>query len=454
MAGEAPEQLSDRELELLVLVSTGKTNQQIACELYISVNTVKAHLRNIFAKLGVESRTEATLFAIQNGLIQVTAPDGANGPYASALAGAEAGAPIPAGPEPISVAWPLQPGQYLALLAALILILVTAVWPAAQADTPVLDSRFTDMPRPQLESRETAEASRWRRGAPMPVAAGRFAQAVVDGTIHVIGGLTEEGWSADTKAYDPEQDRWIRLAPKPTAVANAGAVVVDGLIYVPGGLDALGVVRDLLEVYDPATDTWVARAPMPAPRCSYAIAPIEGGFLVLGGWDGRQYVGTVYRYDVAADRWDELAPMSIPRGHAAAATWEGRVYVVGGYDGATEYSLCESFDPALAREGGNPWRTHMPMSLARADHAVVAIDGMLYVVGGSGNGYATYNERYDIVNDAWTTFDSPLASSWRNLGLSAVTTRGGAFLYAMGGWSDGYLSAVRIYQTSFRIFLP
>jgi DNA-binding CsgD family transcriptional regulator/N-acetylneuraminic acid mutarotase len=445
MAGEASEQLSERELELLALVSTGATNQQIARDLSISVNTVKAHLRNIFAKLGVESRTEATLLAIQQGLIHVATPDGANG--------AEATAP-PAGPEPIPMVWPLRPGQRLALLVALALVLATAVWPAAEAGVTRVDSRFIDLPRPQAVSRETAEASRWRSGAQMPVAAGRFAQAMVNGTIYVIGGLTEEGWSASTDAYDPEEDRWGRGAAKPTAVANAAAVAVDGLIYIPGGLDASGTVRDLLEVYDPRADAWATRAPMPAPRCSYAIAPVEGGFVLLGGWGGQRYVGTAYRYDVAADTWEELPPMQIPRGHAAAATWNGRVYVVGGYDGTTEYGLCESFDPALAREGGDPWRTHMPMSVARADHAVAVAEGILYVVGGSGNGRAAYNERYDIANDVWSSFDSPVAGRWQSLGLSAVTTRGGSFLYAMGGWGDEYLSAVHIYQTSFRLFLP
>ncbi|HEU5097442.1 MAG TPA: response regulator transcription factor, partial [Roseiflexaceae bacterium] len=64
-------QISEREREILRLVATGATNQQIAYQLNISVNTVKVHLRNIFGKIGVTSRTEATLYAVRSGLVQI-----------------------------------------------------------------------------------------------------------------------------------------------------------------------------------------------------------------------------------------------------------------------------------------------------------------------------------------------------------------------------------------------
>jgi LuxR family maltose regulon positive regulatory protein len=53
------EPLSGRELEVLALIARGLTNQEIALRLYLSLHTVKAHARNIYAKLGVSSRTQA-----------------------------------------------------------------------------------------------------------------------------------------------------------------------------------------------------------------------------------------------------------------------------------------------------------------------------------------------------------------------------------------------------------
>ncbi len=64
------EALSTRELEVLQLVATGLTNQQIAERLVISIRTVKKHVENIHGKLGVQNRTEAAAKARQLGLVK------------------------------------------------------------------------------------------------------------------------------------------------------------------------------------------------------------------------------------------------------------------------------------------------------------------------------------------------------------------------------------------------
>jgi DNA-binding NarL/FixJ family response regulator len=61
--------LTPRELEVLRLVASGKSNKVIAAELHISEHTVARHVQNIFAKLGVSSRTAASAFAFEHDLV-------------------------------------------------------------------------------------------------------------------------------------------------------------------------------------------------------------------------------------------------------------------------------------------------------------------------------------------------------------------------------------------------
>ncbi|BDH61315.1 DNA-binding response regulator [Lysinibacillus sp. PLM2] len=63
------EQLTEREMEVLLLVAQGKTNQEIADDLFIALKTVKTHVSNILAKLEVQDRTQAVVYAFQNGLV-------------------------------------------------------------------------------------------------------------------------------------------------------------------------------------------------------------------------------------------------------------------------------------------------------------------------------------------------------------------------------------------------
>jgi len=64
------EPLSERELEVLVLIVSGLSNQEIADQLFVQLSTVKKHVSNIFGKLGVTSRTQAILAARQMGLVE------------------------------------------------------------------------------------------------------------------------------------------------------------------------------------------------------------------------------------------------------------------------------------------------------------------------------------------------------------------------------------------------
>ncbi len=64
------EALTSREHEILQLIAEGKTNQDIADELFIAIRTVKTHITSILSKLEVDDRTQAAIYALRNKLVQ------------------------------------------------------------------------------------------------------------------------------------------------------------------------------------------------------------------------------------------------------------------------------------------------------------------------------------------------------------------------------------------------
>jgi len=66
---ESPEALTERETEVLRLLAQGHSNKQIARRLHNTEQTIKSHVSRILSKLGVQSRTQATLYAIRTGLV-------------------------------------------------------------------------------------------------------------------------------------------------------------------------------------------------------------------------------------------------------------------------------------------------------------------------------------------------------------------------------------------------
>jgi DNA-binding CsgD family transcriptional regulator len=436
------EELSERELELLRLVAQGATNQQIARELTISVNTVKVHLRNIFAKLDVQSRTEATMAAVRIGLIQVKTQ--------TELPQADGSA------EPLPLTWPsIVPGfgrwqrVYLALAttAAIALVALSAI--GRKPEAAALDTAFVDQSA-SAQAVTQRMPSRWTTRAPVPSPRGRLAVVASGDSIFVIGGVSEGQVTGLLEEYRPAEDRWVTGLPKPTPAANISAVSLDGKVYVPGGHDAGAGVLDTLEIYDIATGVWEVGTPLPAPRSAYALAEIGGRIYLFGGWDGKQYVATVLELSPDTEEWRTLSPMPAALGFQAVAVVDGKAYVMGGYDGTREYAACYEYAPAREDSGESPWRERSPMSAPRGGASAAAVGTSLYVVGGGWTGFLAYNERYEPQSDTWVRFATPVTGQWRNLGVAPFETR----LYAIGGWSGEDLGINAEYQAIYRVVVP
>jgi DNA-binding NarL/FixJ family response regulator len=66
------ESLTERETDVLKLVAAGKSNKEVARQLGIAERTVKTHVSSIMAKLDVQSRTQAALYAVRAGIVSAS----------------------------------------------------------------------------------------------------------------------------------------------------------------------------------------------------------------------------------------------------------------------------------------------------------------------------------------------------------------------------------------------
>jgi DNA-binding NarL/FixJ family response regulator len=69
-----PDGLSEREAEVLKLIAGGKSNREIAEQLFVSARTVERHIANIYGKIDVHSRTQATAYAFGHRLVPPPKP--------------------------------------------------------------------------------------------------------------------------------------------------------------------------------------------------------------------------------------------------------------------------------------------------------------------------------------------------------------------------------------------
>jgi DNA-binding CsgD family transcriptional regulator len=457
--------ISDRELEILRLVATGASNQQIAQQLSISINTVKVHLRNIFSKIGVVSRTEATVYAISNGLVsvdpRVVPPVGAQRvadelDRAEALAEvlddqaellvADAEAPaaviLDAPPAPHlsrsrnqKVLLSVGAGVVLLAIVALGLQLAGKLAPSAPAQAPTVAA---------LAPAASESAQRWFTHTPMPNPRAGFALATYDQErkLYVIGGRVGSAPSASIDRFDPESNLWVSLTDKPSAVSDAGAISLHGNIYVPGGIDAAGKVRDILEIFDPREQRWSLGAPMPLPRSRYALVAWEGRLYVIGGWDGARARSEVYIYDPQTNSWAEGPPLVTPRQSAGAAVNAGRIYVIGGSADSGPLREGLRLDPTAKNAR---WEAIAPLPVSSSAPSVVAPVGTLLVFDPT----QRQGFKYDQESDSWKGFDIPADAM-----ISSNVTLLGPSIYFVADNTSPIPGLVDEYRVIFTVFVP
>ena len=431
-------ELTEREREILRLIATGTSNKNIALQLSISSNTVKAHLRNIFAKIGVATRTEAALYAIQVGLSQ--SPDGRVAE--SAAEDLPVVAPIPF---VVKRKFPfLWIGVLVAvLLAGVVLAFVFVRLRNAQALVPT-----SAPPKPAT----AAAPLRWQKLAAMPTARSGLAVAVYDNKVYAIGGATTGGVTGVVEQFDETTGAWLTLASKPVPVTDINAAVVGGKIFIPGGRLASGALTAVLESYDPGRNLWETHAALPVALSGYALVAFEGKLYVFGGWDGQKYLASVYEYDPEQDTWLARWPMPTARAFAGAAIAGGSIYVIGGTAGGPALAVNEEYLPERDSGTANPWLSRSPIPQARFAMGLTSIADIIYAVGGLGNSAAALPSlQYLHQQDQWQTIENPPVQSWSNLGLAPLQTR----LYALGGSQNGQPAAQNLsYQAIYTISLP
>ena len=169
--------LSERELEVAQELVTGASNAEIARTLIISPHTVKVHVRNIFEKLEVNSRTEATMVLLQKGWVTV--------PGVSPISDE---ALVPDAPDLDDLAIRPFAWQRIYMLGALILILL-AFW------APTLNSRsaepvdlLSDSSLGVIGAPVVTTLPRWEARTPLTSARSRLAGAVLGETLYALGG--------------------------------------------------------------------------------------------------------------------------------------------------------------------------------------------------------------------------------------------------------------------------
>jgi DNA-binding CsgD family transcriptional regulator len=445
MPDENPNDLSARELEILKLVATGASNKEIAQKLYISLNTVKVHIRNIFTKINAASRTEAAMYAVRIGLVENVAPqlqtaDDENNIGNNPRTTIDGKSDRSQNDQAATVAGRRHVVRNIgiAILVTALIVLGSIYIPKniSGGNTPIPPTATTPVQWYELP------------GPPTP----RQGLAVVnyENILYTIGGDNSTAVSNIVEAYNPQTHLWSNRSAKPTPVSDINAAVIGGLIYVPGGRLASGLPTDATDIYNPQQDQWTTGTSMPIALSAYSLAVYEGKMYVFGGWDGTKVTNNVYVFDPDKKIWTTIAPMPTARSYSGAVLVGNKIYVIGGWDGKQALTASEVFQP----ESSNPasgWSQAPPLHSGRYGMGIANIADIIFIIGGNTSNTDSTTIAFIPEETDWGDVENPIKSGWIHLGATNVGSR----LYALGGMFDEQLNnQMWSYKVLFSIVLP
>ncbi|MDJ0754794.1 MAG: kelch repeat-containing protein [Ardenticatenaceae bacterium] len=471
---ELNETLSERELDVLALVVKGASNKEIAQELFISPNTVKVHLRNIYTKLGVSTRTEATVAAVEKKLITLSGDISLSEAESEAenkdlenlnedqaaeislltsetdpLPNVESQTEVDVAQEPDSTT--SSAGRWLWPVITLLAIVVALVSVFAQR-LPGLTEEITATETPIPEEDVQIQDTRWfvSQAVDQPVWGGVLVNSGVD--LYQIGGLGADNEVTDRAiVYDSSTREWSAIASKPTAVSDAGGVNLGGIVYLVGGKDAEGNPVNVAEAYSPSDNLWGSVADLPQPRYGGLVVEDGVNLYYLGGHNGDEVVDDAFVYDPATNGWRALPPLPEPQAYAAGGFMENSLFVVGGENEDGILDICQRFDLQL-----ESWSECPPLSQPRTRAGAAVVLNKLYLLGGETEAY--FGELLDPRTGVWQIINVPMltadgASDWMSPGVTNIAAK----IYLIGGQlatgtvnDNTYVYAPLVYQS----FLP
>lgn len=449
-------QISDRERQILEVVATGASNHEIAQELNISVHTVKVHLRNIYSKIGVQSRAAATRYAVEHGLVHISRQSSPDSVPATEFSAGDETSELDAddsdsdndtneseadGGDVETQARYNGTGEYDDVSGQQTSSIVVSAMPSPESPSANKPETQVDTSQSEIADGSSQTALALSQATPVPLT-----PATPETIVPATTPTSESAEKADTLAPTDQTVSNTHHSPRTVSGFAHSPLLLIGLAVVSVVL-TIALVYTLLHqtqstvatptiVTQEATDTiaqiaaperWTEHTAMLKPRTNFAATAYDydGKMYIIGGSVADAATAVVERYDPVNDVWVTLEEKPTAVSHIQAVTLGGLIYVPGGENAnGNVLDIFEVYDPRSQN-----WMSLPSLPSPRSHYALASFEGQIYLFGGwDGQTYCADVFIYNPIEEQWYT-GQQLARPRRNAGAAVAEDR----IYVIGG---------------------